>query len=118
MRTRMRKATFFFFLALTLASFFSFCWSVLLSLGLMKGNFFFFSLTCVVYLAYMLRKSLGFLIPSLLAHHMSFLQLYHFLPCLITGVNYSGNKSRVFSLFLRYDYLILCCKSQKKMMQF
>ena len=78
MKMRMRKLNFSFFLALTLTSFFSFCWSVLLSLGLM--NFFFFSLTCVVYLAYLLRKSLGFLIPSLPAYHMSYLQLYHFFP--------------------------------------
>ena len=37
-------------------SFFSFCWSVLLTLGLMKGNFFFLSLTCAFYLAYLFRK--------------------------------------------------------------
>ena len=75
---KMSKATFSFFLTLTLTSLVSFCWSVLLPPGLMKGNYFCFSLTCVVYLAYLLRKSLGFLIPFLLAHHMSYLQLYLF----------------------------------------
>ena len=49
-----------FFLALTLTSFVSFCWSVLPSPGLMKENFFSFSLTCVVYLPFSLGKSLGF----------------------------------------------------------
>ena len=72
------NATFSIFLALTLTAFVSFCWGVLLSPGSMKGNFFSFLLTCVVYLAFLLRKSLGFLMPSLLAHHMSYLQLYHF----------------------------------------
>ena len=88
---RMRKVTFSFFLALTLTSFVSFCWSVLLSPGLIKENLFSFSLSYIVYLAFLLRKSLGFLIPSLLAHHMSYLQRYYFLPCRITGVNYRGN---------------------------
>ena len=50
-----------------------------ISSGLMKENLFLFSLTCFVYLPFLLRTSLGFLIPSLLAHHISYLQLYHFL---------------------------------------
>ena len=75
---RMRKVNFSFFLALTLTSFVSFCWSVLLSPGLIKENLFSFCLSYIVYPAFLLRKSLGFLIPSLLAHHMSYLQLYHF----------------------------------------
>ena len=49
-----------------------------ISSGLMKENLFFFSLTSVVYLSFLLRKSLGFLMPSLLAHHIRYLQLYHF----------------------------------------
>ena len=68
----------FLFSHLNLASFVSFCWSVLLSPGLIKENLFSFSLTCAIYLAFLLVKSLDFLIPSLLAHHMSHLQLYHF----------------------------------------
>ena len=72
------EATFSFFLALTLTSFVSLCCSVLLSPGLMKENLFFSSLTCVVYLTFFLRKSLGFLIPSLLAHHTSYLKLVQF----------------------------------------
>ena len=95
MSMRMRKATFSFFLALTLTFFVSFCWSLLLSPGLMKGKLFFFSLSCFVYLAFLLRKSLGFLIPSFLDHHMSYLQLYHFFSCLITGVNYRENNSSI-----------------------
>ena len=47
-----------------------------------EGDFFSFPLACVIYLAFLLRKSLRFQIPSLLAHHMSYIQLYHFLPCL------------------------------------
>ena len=59
--------------------------------GLDKGNFFSFSLICVVYLAHLLKKSLGFLKLSLLAHNMSYLQFYDFfLLCIITGVNYRG----------------------------
>ena len=86
---RMRKTTFSFFLALTLTSLFSFCWNGLLFLGLTKSNFFSFSLTCFIYLACLLKKFLDFLILSLLAHHMSYLQLYcFFLTCPITGVNY------------------------------
>ena len=72
------EATFSFFLALTLTSVVSLCCSVLLSPGLMKENLFFSSLTCVVYLAFFLRKSLGFLIPSLLAHDTSYLKLVQF----------------------------------------
>ena len=59
--------------------------------GLDKGNLFSFSLVCVVYLAHLLKKSLGFLKLSLLAHDMSYLQFYDFfLLCIITGVNYRG----------------------------
>lgn len=65
-----------FFVVLTLTSFFSFCWNVLLSLDLMKGNF--FSLTCVGYLAYLLKKALGLPIPSLLADHINQFQPYQF----------------------------------------
>ena len=93
-RMRMRKATFSFFLAVTLTSLVSFCWSILLSPGLMKENLFSFSLICVVYLSFLLRRSLGFLILSLLTHHMSYPALsffFFFLPCLITAVNYRGN---------------------------
>ena len=85
----------FLFLASTLTSFISFCWSILLSLALMKENLFSFSLSCVIYIAFLLRKSLGVLIPSLLADHMSYLHFIIFLPCLITGVNYRGNNIRI-----------------------
>ena len=91
---RMKKATFsFFFLAIISTSFVSFCWSALISPGLMKEIFFPFSWLVLLIFVFLLRKSLRFLIPSLLAHHMSYLQLYHFLPCLKTGVNYRENNA-------------------------
>ena len=101
MGRRMRKVTFSFFLASTLTSFFSFCWSILLSLALMKENLFSFALSCVIYIAFLLRKSLGVLIPSLLADHMSYLHFIIFLPCLITGVNYRGNNIRIMLIFMQ-----------------
>ena len=80
-----------------------------------EGDFFSFPLACVIYLAFLFRKSQRFLIPSLLAHHMSYLQLYHFLPCLKTGVNYRGNnaciilicmqRSSIFKLFYCIEYI-------------
>ena len=89
-----------------------------------EGDFFSFPLACVIYLAFLFRKSQRFLIPSLLAHHMSYLQLYHFLPCLKTGVNYRGNnaciilicmqRSSIFKLFycieiyLKIIFLVAC----------
>lgn len=55
------------------------------SLSLCSTLYFFsFLLNCLVSLAYLVRKSLDFLIPSLLAHHMSYLQFYRFLSDLIT----------------------------------
>ena len=101
MGRRMRKVTFSFFLASTLTSFFSFCWSILLSLALMKENLFSFALSCVIYIAFLLRKSLGVLIPSFLADHMSYLHFIIFLPCLITGVNYRGNNIRIMLIFMQ-----------------
>ena len=101
MGRRMRKVTFSFFLASTLTSFFSFCWSILLSLALMKENLFSFALSCVIYIAFLLRKSLGVLIPSLLADHMSYLHFIIFLPCLITGVNCRGNNIRIMLIFMQ-----------------
>ena len=101
MGRRMRKVTFSFFLASTLTSLFSFCWSILLSLALMKENLFSFALSCVIYIAFLLRKSLGVLIPSLLADHMSYLHFIIFLPCLITGVNYRGNNIRIMLIFMQ-----------------
>ena len=101
MGRRMRKVTFSFFLASTLTSFFSFCWSILLSLALMKENLFSFALSCVIYIAFLLRKSLGVLIPSLLADHMSYLHFIIFLPCIITGVNYRGNNIRIMLIFMQ-----------------
>ena len=75
------------FSPLDLDFFFSFCYSVSLSLSLSLCStlyFFSFLLNCLVSLAYLVRKSLDFLIPSLLAHHMSYLQFYRFLSDLIT----------------------------------
>ena len=78
----------FLFSRLDYAFFLIFSWGFLLSLGLMKGNLLSFSLACIVYLAYLLKKSPDFLIPSLLAHYMSsttftfYLQLYHFFALL------------------------------------
>ena len=74
----MKKAAFSTFLALTLTSFFPFCWSVLQSLDMMTESFFSFSLTCAVYLPYLLKKCVGFPIPYLLAYHKCYLQLYRF----------------------------------------
>ena len=71
------------FSPLDLDFFFSFCHSILLSLC-STLYFFSFLLNCLVSLAYLVRKSLDFLIPSLLAHHMSYLQFYRFLFGLIT----------------------------------
>ena len=79
--------------------------------GLMKGNLFSLSLTRVVYLAFLLRKSLGFLRPSLLAY-MRYLQF--FFHCLITGVNYRGNNICIMlismqrlSIFLTFWHYLL-----------
>ena len=55
----MKKAAFSTFLALTFASFFPFCWGVLQSLDMMTESFFSFSLTCAVYLPYLLKKCVG-----------------------------------------------------------
>ena len=86
------KRPFPFFLPWLWLLSFLFCWNGLLPLGLTKSNFFSFSLTCFIYLAYLLKKFLDFLILSLLAHQMSYLQLYcFFLPApslqLTTGEN-------------------------------
>ena len=78
----------FLFSRFAYAFFLIFSWGFLLSLGLMKGNLLSFSLASIVYRAYLLKKSPDFLIPSLLAHHMSsttftfYLQLYHFFALL------------------------------------
>ena len=47
--------------------------------GLDEDKFLFLFLDLCRLSSFLLRKSLGFLIPSLLAHLMSYLQLYHFL---------------------------------------
>ena len=66
-----------------------------------KVIFFSFSLTYVVYLVYLLRKSLCFLTPFFQAPHMSYLQLYHFLPYLIIGVNYRE---------INICIMLICCR--------